>query len=170
MWFCMYNHSLLWIWEQYIPSERLPSHSFSKEDKCHLEPGAKLSCCKAPAQPSYLLISSGWGQRVRQGRVTVCRHHGAQGPAHSPAGPAAVLLAHSPATKGQGRSHNGPLKLLWGSYTHSNTQTDTDAKLWTVEYKTEYSQREYVQEKGEKLNAHTLTHTVILSNGTMESF
>ena len=42
-----------------------------------LEPGAKLSCCKAPAQPSYLLISSCRGQGVRQGRAAALRCTGA---------------------------------------------------------------------------------------------
>ncbi|CAB1460057.1 unnamed protein product [Pleuronectes platessa] len=51
------------------------------EDECHpLEPGVELSCCEAPAQPSSLLISSGRGQGVRQGRAAARRHRGAQGP------------------------------------------------------------------------------------------
>lgn len=75
----------------------------------------------------------------------------------SPAGPAAVLLAHSPATKGQGRSHNGPLKLLWGSCTHSNTQTDTDAKLWNTNQSTV---RESTSKKRGKSWMPTHSHTL----------
>lgn len=70
----------------------------SDEDECHhLEPGVKLSCCKAPAQPSNPLISSGRGQEVRQGRGSARQPSGAQGPTHRPScrAHAATLLAHS---------------------------------------------------------------------------
>lgn len=57
-------------------------HSLSVDEYGHPESRVKRSFWKAPAQPSYLLISSDRGQGVRQGRAVACWHWGAQGPTH----------------------------------------------------------------------------------------
>lgn len=118
---------------------------------------------RAPAQPSYLLISSGRGQEVRQGRAAACRHHGAQGPTHwQSCRPRCRVISSRSCCRGPVQvAHYGPLRLLWGSRAHSSTQTYTHAKLWTVEYKTEKHSERELPRKGEKLacaHTHSLTH------------
>lgn len=92
---------------RYILPELPPSHSLSDEDECHhLELRVKLSCCKAPARPSCLLISSGRGQGVRQGRVAAQRPHCTQGPARRlSCRPRCCVISAPSAAEGRCRSH-----------------------------------------------------------------
>lgn len=155
------------------------THAPRDEDECHhLEPGVKLSCCKAPAQPSYLLISSGRGQGVRQGRAAARRHCGAQGPTYRQScEPRCCVISSQSVARGRCRSHTMVLCSSWEdpihTHKHANTHTQKDtntlAKLCTVEYKMHVLIESILPRKGGKLacaHTHSCTHT--LSQHKME--
>lgn len=101
-------------------------------DECHhLESGVKLSCWPAPAQPSYLLISSGRGQGVRQGRAVARWHRGAQRPTRRQScGLRCCVISSQPAAEGRRRSHTmvhcssyeGPIHTQIHTRTHTHTK------------------------------------------------
>lgn len=101
------------------------------EDKCHYgESGKKkVSCWRAPAQISYLLISSGQGQEVRQRRDVACWHCGAQGPTRRQSSRLQFSIISSPsAAEGWCRSHSTVC-----------TQMHTQSR-YAEEYKTQHRQ------------------------------
>lgn len=89
----------------------------------------KVSCWRAPAQISYLLISSGQGQEVRQRRDVACWHCGAQGPTRRQSSRLQFSVISSPsAAEGWCRSHSTVC-----------TQMHTQSR-YAEEYKTQHRQ------------------------------
>lgn len=89
----------------------------------------KVSCWRAPAQISYLLISSGQGQEVRQRRDVACWHCGAQGPNRRQSSRLQFSVISSPsAAEGWCRSHSTVC-----------TQMHTQSR-YAEEYKTQHRQ------------------------------
>ncbi len=64
-----------------------------------------------------------------RGRAAACKHGGAQGPTRRQScRPRCCVISSRSCCRGRSHSY-GSLQLLWGSYTHTSTQTYTLAKL-----------------------------------------